>query len=77
MQNAWKVVWSCILRTFTSIYNAMNSIVIFDYWGSGYVSLWDFCIGVIVMGAIINLFINFTTPTLPDKSMPSKKNKKE
>lgn len=67
MSSSWRVVWKCILDTFLSIYEAMNTIVIFDYWGSGYVSLWDLCVGVIVMGAIINLFINFTAPTLPDR----------
>lgn len=51
----------------------MNTIVIFDYWGHGYISLWDLSVGVIVMGAIINLFINFTTPTLPDKVLKSSK----
>lgn len=67
----WTVVWNCVIDTFKAIYTAMNTIKIFDVWGSNYVSLWDLCVGVIVMGAIINLFINFTTPTLPDSSTSS------
>lgn len=45
----------------------MNSIKILDFTSGYFISLWDLCIAVIVMGAIINLFINFTTPTMPDR----------
>lgn len=71
MQRNWTVVWDCILNSLTTVYRVMNNIKIFDLWGQNFVSLWDLCIGVIVMGAIINLFINFSTPTLPDRSSSS------
>lgn len=70
----WSVVWDCIFDTLKTVYTVMNTIKIFDINGQFYVSLWDICIGVIVMGAIINLFINFTTPTLSDRSS-GKRNK--
>lgn len=77
--NDWNVVWrDCIVPTFRSIYEAMNSIVIVSLVDGARVSLWDFCIGIIIMGAIINLFINFTVPTIPDRSsLKQKTNKKE
>lgn len=78
MEDNWNAVWDCILSSFQAIYRAMNTIKILDVWGNNYISLWDFCIGIIVMGAIINLFINFTVPTIPDKSsLKRKPNKKE
>ena len=45
----------------------MNTIKIYDVGGSFSVSLWDLSLGVIVIGAVMNLFINFTTPTMPDR----------
>lgn len=45
----------------------MNTIQIADINGAFSVSLWDLSLGVIVLGTIMNLFINFTLPTLPDK----------
>ena len=53
------------------------SIKIMDFVSCYFISLWDFCIAVIVMGAIINLFINFTTPTIADRAIKSKRDKKE
>ena len=73
----WSVVWDCIFDTLKTIYTVMNSIKIFDINGAFYISLWDFCIGIIVMGAIINLFINFSTPTLPDKVNTERRKNKE
>lgn len=67
----WSVVWDCIFDTLKSVYVAMNKLEIFDINGQFSVSVWDICLGVIVMSAIINLFINFTTPTLPDRSSSS------
>lgn len=67
----WSVVWDCIFDTLKTIYRVMNTIQVFDINGAFSVSLWDICVGVIVMGAIINLFINFTTPSLPDRSSSS------
>lgn len=55
----------------------MNSIKIMDFTSGSFISLWDFCIAIIIMGAIINLFINFTTPTIPDRAIKSKRDKKE
>ena len=72
----WSVVWDCIFDTLKTIYTVMNTIKVFDINGSFAVSVWDISIGVIVMGAIINLFINFTTPTIADRSI-SKSSKKE
>lgn len=63
----WSTVWDCIFDTLKTIYTVMNTIKVFDINGAFSVSVWDISIGVIVMGAIINLFINFTTPTMPDK----------
>ena len=68
MKNAWVTVWNdCIFPTLKTIYDVMNSIKIYDFSSGYFISLWDLCIAVIVMGAIINLFINFTTPTMPDR----------
>lgn len=69
----WSVVWDCIFDSLKSIYTVMNTIKIFDINGAFYISVWDLSIGVIVMGAIINLFINFTTPTIPDRSSVKRK----
>lgn len=79
MKDAWMTIWNkCIFPTLLSIYNAMNSIIIVDFHLGNSISLWDFCIGIIIMGAIINLFINFTVPTIPDRSsLKRKSNKKE
>lgn len=73
MQQSWLVVWNCVLNTLKSVYVAMNSIKIFDIFGGNFISLWDVCIAVIVMGAIMNLFINFTMPTLPDRTSVKRK----
>lgn len=74
----WNVIWNkCLVPTFKGIYQAMDSIKVVSMVDGARVSLWDFCIGIIIMGAVINLFINFTTPTLPDRSLSSKKRKKE
>lgn len=67
----WSVVWDCIFDSLKTIYTVMNTIKVFDINGAFSVSVWDISIGVIVMGAIINLFINFTVPTLPDRSSVS------
>lgn len=67
----WSVIWDCIFDTLKTIYTVMNTIKVFDINGVVSVSIWDLSIGVIVMGAIINLFINFTIPTLPDRSTSS------
>lgn len=76
--NYWNIIWrECIVPTFKGIYQAMDSIKVVSMVDGARVSLWDFCIGIIVMGAIINLFINFTTPTIPDRAIKSKRDKKE
>lgn len=63
----WSTVWDCIFDTLKTIYTVMNTIKIFDINNQFSISLWDLSIGIIVMGAILNLFINFTTPTMPDR----------
>lgn len=68
--NYWNVIWrSCIVATFRSIYNAMNTLTIVSITDGARISLWDFCVAIIIMGAIMNLFINFTTPTISDRSI--------
>lgn len=78
LTNYWNIIWrDCIVPSFTGIYQAMDSIKIVSIVDGVKISLWDFSIAIIVMGAIINLFINFTTPTLPDRAIRSKRDKKE
>lgn len=63
----WSTVWTCVFTAFRTIYSVMNTIKIYDVGGAFSVSLWDLSLGVIVIGAVMNLFINFTIPTMPDR----------
>lgn len=64
---SWSEIWKIFFRILKAIYQAMNSIKIFDIGGAFSVSVWDLSIAFIIMGTIISLFINFTRPTMPDK----------
>ena len=70
--NNWTLIWNRIIfPILESIYDAMNSLAI--YFNGYRISLWSFCLAIIVFGSIMNLFINFTTPTLPDRSSTKRK----
>lgn len=65
--SAWSVIWNGIISFFTAVKDIMDGIIIFSLGGSFQATLWDFCLGVIIMGAIIGQFIIFAQPSLPDK----------
>ncbi len=67
----WSTIWGYVYTSITSAIDVMKSIIVSD--GSVRVSLFHIAFGVVIMGAIINLFINFTTPTLPDETISSRK----
>ena len=65
--SAWAVIWDFISDFFLSIKTVMQDITIFSIGSSFHCSLWNFCLAIIIMGAIIGQFIIFAKPALPDK----------
>ena len=69
--SAWSAIWNGIINFFTGFKDIMDSITLFSIGGSFHCSLWDFCLGIIIMSAIIGQFIIFSQPVLPDQRTSS------
>lgn len=69
--SAWSVIWNCIINFFTSFKELLDDITLFSIGGAFHCSLWDFCLGIIIMSAIIGQFIIFAQPVLPDQPTSS------